>query len=116
MSPCALNATPCGAVTMPGAIVGLGLVGADFVRGVVGAETGDDFARLVEHGDAALDLADHGVVAVDGDGRGQEQVLGDDAEEFAIERHVDDAAIRAVAADDARRDRSAYRWRSCAAS
>ena len=102
-SPRSLIATPCGEQHETGPpLLGLDLVGADAGLGVR-ADLRDDVARLVEDRDAAAELADDGVVAIDGDGGRQQQVLGDDAEELAVERQVDDAVVGAVAGDDARR-------------
>jgi len=83
--------------------VGLGFVGADFVRSGVGAEFRDHLPCLVENGNLAPDLADRGIIAVDGHRCGLEHVLRDHPEEFTIQRQVDDAEILAVAANDSRR-------------
>src|SRR5687768_3388564 len=70
--------------------VRLRFVRSNFLSHRVCAERGGYLAGLVEDRHPAFDFPDHSIVTMNDDRRGHQQVLGDDPEEFPIEREVDD--------------------------
>lgn len=75
--------------------------GPEAFVGIV-AEEGDGLIGFVDDGDAGFEFGDGDVVTVDGGGAGAAEVLGDDGDEVAIEVHVDETAVFAVADEEER--------------
>ena len=80
-----------------------GPVGTDLVLVVIVAELLEDLSLLVEEGDAALDLTNGGEVPVDGGTCGKEKSLGNLTDELAVKRHVDDAHVGPIRAEESGR-------------
>ena len=78
-------------------------VGAYLVRVVIVADLLHYIALLVEEGYAPLDFTNGSEVAVNGGTGGKQQTLGNLTDKLAVKRHVDDAHVGPVGAEESGR-------------